>query len=61
MAATAIVVPTIVATAMTAIAILIVVLVPVATVAAVATAGWVRQHGGWWPGCQGRNVGVECR
>jgi hypothetical protein len=55
-AAIAVVVPAIIATTMTAVAVLIVVLVPVATV---ATAGWVRRRGGWWPGCRGRSVGVE--
>jgi hypothetical protein len=59
-AATAIVV-SVVATAMTAVAVLVVVLVPVDTVAAVATAGWARRRGGWWPGCRGRNIGVEHR
>jgi hypothetical protein len=58
MATTAVVVPAVVATA---IAVLVVVLVPVATVAAVATVGWARRHGGWWPSCRGRSVGVERR
>jgi hypothetical protein len=49
-----------VATAMTAVAILVV-RVPVATVVVVATAGWTRRRGGWWPGCRGRSVGVERR
>jgi hypothetical protein len=44
----------------TTIAVLVVVLVSVATVAAVATARWARRRGGWWPGCRGRSVGVEC-
>jgi hypothetical protein len=60
-AATAVVVPAVVATAMTIVAVLVVVLVLVATVAVVATAEWVRQRGGWWPDCRGRNVAVECR
>jgi hypothetical protein len=61
MAATTIVVLAIVTTTMTAVAVLIVVLVSMVTIATVATAGWVRQCGGWWPGCQGRSVGVERR
>jgi hypothetical protein len=60
-AATAVAGPTIVATAMTTVAVLVVVLVSVATVAVVAIAGWARRRGGWWPGCRGRNVGVERR
>jgi hypothetical protein len=44
---------------MTAVAVLVVVLIPVAIGAAVATAGWARRRRGWWPGCWGRNVGVE--
>jgi hypothetical protein len=59
--ATAIAIPAVVAIAITAVAVLVVVLVPVATVAAVATAGWARRRGGWWPGCRGRSVGVERR
>jgi hypothetical protein len=57
-AATAVVVPAVVAATMTAIVVLVVVLVPMATV---ATAGWARRRGGWWPGCRGHNVGVERR
>jgi hypothetical protein len=59
-ATTVVVVPAVVATTMTAIVVLVVVLVPVATVSAVATAGWARWCGGWWPGCWGLDIGVEC-
>jgi hypothetical protein len=59
MAATAIVVSVVIATAMTAVVVLVVVLVPMATIADVSIDGWVRQHGGRWPGCWGRNIGVE--
>jgi hypothetical protein len=58
-AATAIVVPTVVVTAMTTIAVLVVFLVPVATAAAIATVGWARWRGGWWPDCRGCTIGVE--
>jgi hypothetical protein len=59
--ATTIVVPVVVTTAMAVVAVLIAVLVSMATVAAVATAGWARRHGRWWPGCWGHNVVVEHR
>jgi hypothetical protein len=57
----AVVVPAAVANAMTTVVVLIVVLVPVTTVAVVATAGRARRHGGRWPGCRERSVGVERR
>jgi hypothetical protein len=60
-AATAIAVPTIVATSMTVVVVLGVVLVLVATVVAVDTTGRARRREGWWPGCWGHSVSVECR
>jgi hypothetical protein len=59
-AATTVAVPTIVATSMTAVVVLGVVLVLVATVVAVDTTGRARRREGWWPGCWGHSVSVEC-